>query len=111
MTALSSVNSGPPKAPACWPVTTATVAGIAQPLCSGACGCRRTAPLLLGREDLGNRDGLRGMAVPARDGIAPRLGGRRVAGVERRDLLKIEGVVADERTDPRQLAHVNPDRG
>ena len=47
--AFNNVKSGPPKAPACCPVTTATV-GVGEPP-RGVAGGRRAAPLLLGGKD------------------------------------------------------------
>ena len=45
----------------------------------------------------------------ARDRLGPGLSRRRVAGIERRDLGEVEGVVSGERPDPAKTAHV--DRG
>ena len=92
--ALSSVKSGPPKAPACWPVTTATVSGLASLLSGLARGWRSAAPSLLGGKDAG--DGRVRSSHRARPGdrVGPRLSRRRIAGVERRDLGEIERVVA-----------------
>ena len=93
VTALSSVKSGPPKAPACWPVTTATVRLSASSSCrdraaGGAprrscCAAMMAAIAACGRA----------MPRAARDRIAPRLRVGRVAGVERRNLGEVEGVV------------------
>jgi hypothetical protein len=54
VSALKSVNSGPPKSPACCPVTTATVLAVGQQRAGLARTRRRAAPRLLVRDDGGN---------------------------------------------------------
>ena len=110
--ALSSVNTGPPNSPACWPVTTATVFGIDQLLRLLTRPSRRAAPLLLRREHCGDLTVLPGVTLRGRDGARPRrrIGG--IAGKKWRDGVKVEGVVCREAPDPGEAAeiHRNPRR-
>ena len=73
-------------------------------------GGSAAAGLLRGEE---GRDG-RARASQAsrpRDRVGPGLAGRRIAGVERRDLGEVERVVAGERPDPAKTAHVDRSAG
>ena len=70
---------------------------------------RRVARILLRGDHGGDRSPIARMLLRARDGVAPRAGRQRVARVERRDLLKVEGVVAGERTDPGKATDVDGD--
>ena len=106
--ALSSVKSGPPNAPACWPVTTATVSGSASRAAAARAAGGRVAPRLLrGEHGRDARSRSRGCCLRAGADLAPRLGRLRVARVERGDAGEVEGVVAGERPDPREPAHVD----
>ena len=107
MSAFSNVKSGPPKSPACWPVTTATEAGSP----SDGCGClgngRRTAALLLRLKHLDD-----GVALPvvtgcACDGVAPRGGVARIAGKEVRQARVVERVVRRQPSDPREPTNID----
>ena len=99
VTALSRVYIGPPKAPACWPVRMATVAGRSgAPRPREPPAARCVAPA--GRRSRRNRaPGC--VHAPGRGRsrqATPRA--RRVAGVERGHAREIVGVLARQRTNP-----------
>ena len=68
------------------------------------------AGLLRGQEGRDSRAGASQASGPG-DRVAPGLAGRRVAGVERRDLGEVKRVVAGERPDPAKTAHVDRSAG
>jgi hypothetical protein len=51
------------------------------------------------------------MVLAASDRVAPRVGRRRIAGVERRDGGEVVGVIAGERADPAELADIDCETG
>ena len=105
--ALSSVKSGPPKAPACWPVRIGDGLAVGELLSGLARGRRSAAPRLLGGKESGDGGVRSSHRARSGDRVGPRLSRRRIAGVERCDLGEIEGVVPGERPDPAEAAHVD----
>ena len=70
-------------------------------------GWRSAASSLLGGKDTGDGGARPGHRARSGDRVGPRLSRRRIAGVERRDLGEIEGVVPGQRPDPAETAHVD----
>ena len=110
VSAFSSVKSGPPNTPACWPVTTATEAGSARRASGGARRGRRVPLFLLSPQQRDQPSAIAGLLLRPRDRVAPRVGLHRVARVEPLDLLEVVGVVTRQRPDPRETADVDARR-
>ena len=107
MIALSSVNIGPPKSTACWPVTMATVRGsrscaAAVSASGGALRFRCCASRICG-----NRLALPRLLLRARDRTTPRGGIRGIAGKELRDARVVEGVVGRQPANPGEPSNVD----
>src|SRR4029079_8208335 len=81
--------------------------GVGQPRRGGARGRRRAAVLLLRAQHLDQARAIARLLLRACHGLAPRVRLERGAGVEPFDLLEVVGVVAGQRTDPREAAHVH----
>jgi len=80
---------------------------IGQAFRRGARRGRRPAPLLLCQQHTGEIGGPPRMRLPARDGLGPRPGRRRVAREERAHLVVLECVVGRKAPDPGEPANVD----
>ena len=109
--ALSSVKSGPPNNPACWPVTMATVRG-SRSRAAGGDGLRgsRSRALLRGY-DVGDGIALARVPLNAGDGVAPRRGIPGIPGEEPRDARVVARVVGRELLDPGKPPYVDGNAG
>ena len=105
---LQEVKSGPPKRPGLLAGDDGDRSRVAQLRGGGAGGRRaRRAGLLLRRAMRGQRVALAGMALRARDGVAPGVRVARVAGEERRQPAGVERVVGGEAIDPGKPADID----
>ena len=85
--------------------------GVGEFLSGLACGWRGAPPSLLDGKDTGDGRIRSSHRARPRDRVGPRLMRRRISGVERRDLGEVECVVARERPDPAEAAHVDRSAG
>jgi hypothetical protein len=104
---LSRVNSGPPKSPACWPVTTATVFPVGEEARRLACARRGLSPLLLSSQDRRNLRAPAIVGLCSRDRLRPGGAIGWIAGKKWRDRSKVVRVVGGQAPDPREPANVD----
>ncbi len=84
--------------------------GIGQPRRRLARGGGRAASRLLGRDHARDVSRLSLMSLRSLDGVGPRSRRRGIAGEERRDPLKIKGIVRRQAPNPRECSDVHRKR-